>query len=52
MKTKKLLAMVETLEALEKHLKREKDNDGLALLNRAKNQLHMALKEMMDSNAT
>lgn len=46
MKVVKFIAMLETLEELEKHLKREKDKDGLALISRAKKQIDLALKDL------
>lgn len=48
MKVKKLMALLETFEALEKHLKREKDKDGLDLLSRAKKQFVLAIDDLKE----
>lgn len=48
MKVVKFVALLETMEELEKHLKREKDKDGLALISRAKKQFELALNDLKE----
>ena len=48
MKVKKLFAMLDTLQDLNKHLKREKDEDGMLLLKRAMKQFELALIDLKE----